>query len=51
MGYGAGERRGPGHLVDFQGLPSPGSRLVHPNEEEIKQRWQDASQNKQGAPD
>lgn len=40
MAYGPGEERGPGHLGEVQGPPPPNSRMVHPHEEEIKQRWQ-----------
>lgn len=39
LGSGPGEKLGPGELVDFQGSPSPWSRMIHPNKQEIKQSW------------
>lgn len=51
MGKGPGDKRGPGKLVDFQASPPPSSRKVHPNEQEIKTRWQEACMNEQGALD
>lgn len=35
----------------FQKSPSPSSREVHPNKQEVKQRWQEACINEQGASD
>jgi len=46
-----GEMNGPGKLVDFQRLPSPGSRMVHPSEQNIKQMQQETCVNEQVAPD
>lgn len=34
-------KRGPGELVDFQRSP-PNSRMVHPEEQKVKQRWPEA---------
>lgn len=34
------KERGSGDLVNFQGSPYPSSRIVHSNEQEIKERWQ-----------
>ena len=38
MGYSSGEERGPGYLGEVQASSPPNSRMVHPHEEEIKQR-------------
>ncbi|GAB0179440.1 hypothetical protein GRJ2_000409300 [Grus japonensis] len=50
-GEGPGEKSGPGQLADFQRLPSANSRMVHPNEQDIKQTWQEACMDEQAAPD
>ncbi|PKU36379.1 hypothetical protein llap_13317 [Limosa lapponica baueri] len=36
---GPGKNRGPEDLVDLQGSAPPSSRTVHPDEQEMKQRW------------
>lgn len=36
-----GEKKGPGELVDFSGLPSPKTWMVHTSVHKIKQRWQE----------
>jgi len=36
---------------DFQGLLSPSSSMVHPNEQKVKQEWQKACIDEQGTPD
>lgn len=40
MAYGPGEERSPGHVGKVQGSPPSDSRMVHPHEDEIKQRHQ-----------
>lgn len=47
MGYQAGKKMGPGELADFHRLPPPSSRQVHPDKQEIKQRWQETCMNEQ----
>lgn len=51
MGDSSGERTGPEKLVDFQGSLPPSSRTVHLLVQEIKQRWQKAYMDEQGARD
>lgn len=36
MGYGPGQRRGPGKLLDFQRSPTSGSRMVHASRKSSK---------------
>lgn len=38
VGYGLGEKRGLGEMVDIQGSSPPGSRKVYTNVQEIKER-------------
>ncbi|PKU31591.1 hypothetical protein llap_18106 [Limosa lapponica baueri] len=40
----------PRKLVDTEGSPSPSSRAVHPNEQEVKQKRQEACVDEQGVP-
>ena len=40
MGYSPEERRCPAQLVPIQGLPPPSSGMVHPDEQEVRQRWE-----------
>lgn len=42
MGYGLEEKRNSGQMVDVQGSAPPGSRKVHINVQEIKERCQEA---------
>ncbi|GAB0185859.1 hypothetical protein GRJ2_001051200 [Grus japonensis] len=51
MECGPGENKTPGELVDFQGTSPPGSRMFCPDKQEIRQRWQEAWMDKQGALD
>jgi len=41
------EKKGPGELADFQ----RSSKIAHPHVKGIKQRWQEASVDEQGAPE
>lgn len=43
-------RSGVSQELHFQGLSTSGSGKVQPNEQKIKQRWQDACTDEQGAP-
>lgn len=46
-----GKRMDSGELVDFQGSSSLTSRMLHPQVQEAKQRWQGACMAEQAAPD
>jgi len=50
MGDSPGEKRGLGHVVDFQESSPPGSGMIRANVQEIKQMWQEACKDDQGAP-
>lgn len=41
MGTGPAGRSGPVELVDIQGSLLPGSKMIHPDEQEIGQRGQE----------
>lgn len=45
------QKIGPGHLVDIQGSPSPSSRKIHLNKQEIEQKWEEAHLEERGVPD
>lgn len=45
------QKIGPGHLVDIQGSPSPSSRKIHLNKQEIKQKLEEAHLEERGVPD
>lgn len=47
LAYSPGEKRGPGELIGIQGPPSPSSRKVHPDKQEIKYRQQEACMDEQ----
>lgn len=44
MGLGSAGKKGPRQMVNIQALPS-GSRMVHPDEQEIGKRGQQSSMN------
>jgi len=43
-------KRGPRKLVSIQGSPPPNSGEMHPDQEEVKQKHQEAYMDEQGAP-
>lgn len=45
-----GEKRGPKKLVDVEGIHPPSSRAVHPNEQEVRQKYQQTCMDQQRAP-
>jgi len=49
MGDHSGEKRGTVNIVDFQGSPPLSSRMVHPREQDIYQKWQKACTDEKGA--
>lgn len=50
MGYSLRKKRGSRELADFQGLLPLSSRMI-PDEQEVKQRWQEACMEEQKTPD
>jgi len=44
-------KRGPRKLIDVQESSPPSSEMNHPDEQEIKERQQEACMNEQDAPD
>lgn len=50
MGYNLRKKRGSRGLVDFQGSPLSNSRRVHPDEQEVKQMWQEADMDEENGP-
>ena len=49
VGYSPGGKEGLRKLVDIQGSPTPSSETVYLNEQEIKQKCQEAYIDEQGA--
>lgn len=45
-----GEKRGPRKLVNIQGSPHPSSEMMHPKEEEVRQKCQETCRCDRGAP-
>ena len=50
MGGGPGGKRGPGKLVHIQGAPPSSSAEVHPDEEQVGLKGQEACMDERGAP-
>lgn len=48
MGTDSAGKKGPREMVNIQAPLPPGSRMVHPNEQEIGQRRQETSMDEQG---
>jgi len=46
----AGEKRGPGKLVQIQGSPPPSSGVMHANKEQARQKHREACVDEQDAP-
>lgn len=45
-----GEKRGPRKLISIQESPHPSSEMMHPNEEEVREKCQKTCRCDQGAP-
>lgn len=49
MRDGRGEKRGPGELTDISQSPCPNSRMVCPDEQEVRYIFQEACIDEQGS--